>query len=153
MKKSLYLLCFAAVSVPLVSYGTTLPATKTPPGARPSVTESNVVPRSVFVVPSNKADGRDPFVPNSSGGAAVVVQPDKSTGPAIALVYNGRSGTAEKPLAMINGRTFEPGETGDISIPGGGGRITVRCIEIKEKSVVVEIVSTKQQQELQLRGN
>src|SRR5262245_20364214 len=116
MKKSLYLLCFSAVSAPLfvssVS-GTTLPADKVPPGARATATESNAVPQSVFKVPANRSEGRDPFFPNNTRGAQVVVaQPNSAP---IALVYNGRSGTVEKPLAMINGKTFEQGETSDVT--------------------------------------
>lgn len=109
---------------------------------------SNTIPQSVFVVPMSYAEGRDPFFPNSkpwTRGQAVVAQPTPT--PTVSLVLNGLSGTPENRLAIINGRTFAQGETSELTI--GGRRISVRCVEIREKSAVIE--AGGRQQELFLR--
>jgi hypothetical protein len=109
-------------------------------GTPPIVTvQSNAIPRSVFVVPSVPAEGRDPFFPNSVRLAKIVSKPiaPPSTPPAAGLVLNGLSGTAGKKLAIINNRTFAEGESGEV--PSRTGRVLVRCIEIKDSSVTVEV--------------
>src|SRR6185503_17563718 len=109
------------------------------------------VPRSEFSIPTNKHQGRDPFFPDCDCGtkAVTIVDPNLKV-PAISLVYNGRSGTAEKPLAMINGKTFALGEgPQDVPTQSGAAKVPVRLVEIKEKSVVVEV--SGKQQELFLR--
>lgn len=104
------------------------------------VTETNVIPQSIFVVPSNIAEGRDPFYPNSDpskrGRKVVAPTPQPAAPPDAPLVLNGLSGSIENKLAMINGRTFAQGETGELTL--GARRISVRCIEIREKSVIIE---------------
>jgi hypothetical protein len=118
----------------------------------PAPAASNSVPVSVFSIPTNKISGRDPFFPECDCGKLVMKIETTSTanvGPSVALVFNGRSGTPEKPLAIINGNTFEPGEIHDMII-GNGTRVPLKCVEIKENSVIVEIGG--KQQELFLRG-
>jgi hypothetical protein len=117
-----------------------------------AVSATNPIPVSVFIPPTNKVAGRDPFFPDCDCGVKMVVKIDtgKPEGPSLALVYQGRSGTPEKPLAIINGNTFEQGESHDVST--GSSRISIRLVEFKENSVIVEI-GGKQTQELFLRGN
>jgi hypothetical protein len=114
---------------------------------------SNGIPVSVFTVPTNKVAGRDPFFPDCDCGSRIVVKvPDTttSTGPSVGLVYMGRSGAEDRPLVIINGKTFEAGETQDVST-SAGTKISIRVVELKESSVIVEI-GGKQRQELFLRG-
>ena len=47
------------------------------------------------------------------------------------------TGTVEKRLAIVNNKTFEVGEEADLRI---GGHLTkVKCVEVREKSVVISI--------------
>ena len=77
------------------------------------------IPKSVFVVPANAKEGQDPFFP--------AVQEEKvasndQKAPRVdisALVLNGIT-SPPKRMAMINGRTFEPGETGEVKSPDRG---------------------------------
>jgi hypothetical protein len=64
-----------------------------------------------------------------------------------ALVLNGITSPPRK-LALINGRTFEEGETGAIRLPSGA-TIEVTCLEIKAEAAVVKVGS--QRAELPLR--
>jgi hypothetical protein len=120
-------------------------------GPAPAVT--NPILMSVFSIPTNKVSGRDPFFPECDCGGKIVmkIEPSTSTqvGPSVALVFNGRSGTPERPLAIINGNTFEAGEVHDM-LTGNNTRVPLKCVEIRENSVIVEIGG--KQQELFLRG-
>jgi hypothetical protein len=88
--------------------------------------------------------GRDPFFPRSSRlhGRPVIKMNDPSpTGELPAgMVLNGLSGTKEKPLAIINNRTFEEGEAAEIRI--GLGLYRVKVVKIKERSVMVSVNDT-----------
>jgi hypothetical protein len=94
------------------------------------------VPKSIFVVPATAQDGKDPFFPQSTrlrpaprliGTTAPPVVPE--------LELKGISGTASRRLAIINNRTFERGEEGDVMC--NGNRVHVRCVEIESDSVQV----------------
>jgi len=107
--------------------------------------KKEAAPRSVFVNPSSPKEGRDPFFPTSTRpyeNAQVNQQPH--IGDLSSLVLKGVSGPAGSRLAIINNHTFGVGDEQDLVTPQG--RIRVRCIEIKDDSVVVE--SGGQRQEL-----
>ena len=92
--------------------------------------------KSVFVDRPNF--GRDPFFPNSPRRGRIVqdtvVEPTANFNN---MVLKGISGTVEKRLAIINNKTFEVGEEADLRI---GGHLTkVKCVEVREKSVVISI--------------
>jgi hypothetical protein len=118
-----------------------------------SVTPTNIS-RSVFVIPKDSTEGRDPFFPNTtrslSGGKSVVEATATATAaaPITSLILNGLSGAPGHRLAMINGRTFAQGETSEV--PVGSGFVKVLCVEIKERTVLVEAGGTRQ--ELSMRG-
>lgn len=113
-----------------------------------SETDGNTIPKSVFIVPANPLQGRDPFFPNSTRLAGIpVVQ--RQPAPAVALVYNGLSGTPDHKLAIISGHTFAEGETAEVNT--SDGRIKVHCVEIKGDSVVVEV--NGQRRELRFRSD
>ncbi len=106
-----------------------------------------VFPKSVFV--HNDPAGKDPFFPNRQRGVTVVVNTNTPTPVLNAglLKLTGIAGGA-KPIATINGRTFSAGEEQDVKIPGGTAKI--RVVEIKEKSVIVEIEGQPARKELVL---
>ena len=90
---------------------------------------------SVFVLPSNPHEGRDPFYPESTrpyASAAVatnVVAVDT-------LIIRGFSGTSDDRTVIINNHSFGVGDEGDVTTPAG--RVHLRCLAIKANSVVIE---------------
>lgn len=53
------------------------------------------------------------------------------------IKLNGISGTAKDRLAMINGKTLQKGDKASLKL--GEKAVTVRCIEIRQTSVVISI--------------
>jgi hypothetical protein len=107
-------------------------------------------PPSVFVVPSQPSEGRNPFFPQST--TVTVAAPTKVTKEnpieSFSFVLNGIT-SPPKRTAMINGRTFEPGEEGEVRLPSGG-KILIKCVEIKADSAIIDV--TGQRRELHLRS-
>jgi len=109
--------------------------------------------RSMFLMPTNSAEGRDPFFPRSARpyttALLAVRQPtnDTPSAPAYDLKLNGISGTPQRRLAIINNHTFEVGE--DAELPSGTTRIRVHCVDIKADSVTIQLGS--EIRELRLR--
>ena len=107
------------------------------------------IPQSVFVIPANAREGRNPFFPQSS----VVAPPPKisSTGALVDLtagfVLNGITSPPRR-TAMINGVTFEPGEEHEIKMPDGSKRL-IKCEEIKSDSAIISAGGVRR--ELKLR--
>jgi hypothetical protein len=122
-----------------------LPAVAAPPAqAAPEA-----APSSVFVIPKNPNEGRDPFFPASSRPYETTQVSQPHIADISSLVLKGISGPSDRRLAIINNRTFAIGDEQDIATPQG--RIRVRCVEIKNDSVVIE--SAGQNQELKLTAN
>ena len=105
------------------------------------------IPQSVFVMPGNPSEGRDPFFPKSNHPYSHS-QTTNPTPAAVELILNGLSGTAEHKLAMINGRTFAEGEKAEVTV--ANRRVAIQCIQINDDSVIVEIEGVRR--ELKLRG-
>jgi len=95
-----------------------------------------VVTRSVFVIPTNRSEGRDPFFPTSTRLYQATPGKNQVVGDLTSLVLKGISGPPDHRLAIINSHTFAMGDEGDIITPHS--RIHIRCVEIKAKSVVIE---------------
>ena len=112
------------------------------PVAQPAAPE--VVSRSVFVIPTNPKDGRDPFFPNSTRPYETVSAARPIAGDVSSLVLKGISGLPNHRLVIINNHTLGVGDQADLVTPQG--RIHIRCVEIKARSVVIE--SGGQRQEL-----
>jgi len=106
-------------------------------------------PQSVFVVPSQPSEGRNPFFPQSATVtvAAVRVTPQNPV-ESFSFLLNGIT-SPPKRTAMINGRTFEPGEEGEVRLPNGG-KILIKCLEIKADSAVIDV--SGQRRELHMRS-
>jgi hypothetical protein len=91
---------------------------------------------SVFVVPSNVHEGRDPFFPES-GRVYEANAPSGRKVEATSLVLKGFSGTPGHRYVIINNHTFAVGDEGDVLT--ASGRAHIRCLEIRSDAVVVEI--------------
>jgi len=119
-------------------------ATNVPPKAEaaPSATNSLAaieIPKSTFIIPTTTSQGRDPFFPLSRR-MVVDATPKTGTTPIAApvnFVLQGISGTESKRFALINGRTLVVGE--EREVPSGTTRVQVRCLEIREDSVKIEV--------------
>ena len=100
---------------------------------------------SIFVVPKDPKEGKDPFFPRSlrpyGTGSTAIKTGSSNTPPAIELNLNGISGNAEKPLAIINNVTFGINDDNDVIIKGR--RIKIRCLDInlEERRVRVQVGS------------
>jgi hypothetical protein len=112
------------------------------PPAKPAAPEP--VRLSVFVIPKNPKEGRDPFFPASVRPYENVQAAQTHVVEISSLVLKGISGSPENRLAIINNRTFAIGDEQDLIT--SQGRIRVRCVEINNNSVIVE--SSGQRQEL-----
>ena len=141
------LLAAATLSADFVCQAQT--AEKAAPIPARTVTSTNSeIPKSVFVIPKNPQEGRDPFFPNSMHPYGISEKPQLT--PAVSnLVLKGLSGPPDGRLAMINGRTFKTGEEGEVSTPAG--RVTIRVVEIRSDSVVIEVGGVRH--ELHMRSD
>jgi hypothetical protein len=109
------------------------------------------IPKSVFTVPANPSEGRNPFFPRS---AAATPAPSKAVATEQApdltgLVLQGIIPVGARRNVMINGITLEEGDEHEIRLPSGE-RVQVKCVQIKETSVVVLV--GKQTRELRIRS-
>jgi len=119
-----------------VVFAAALPAAPAPV-AKPATPEPYLVAaRSVFIIPANPTEGRDPFFPISSRGYVVTVATSVPGSDFTLIVLKGISGPPDHRLAIINNRTFAAGEEGDIVTRQG--RLHIRCTDIKAGSVVIE---------------
>ena len=92
--------------------------------------------RSVFVMPTNPKEGRDPFYPNSTR----VYEAAVSTSHVVemtTLAVKGYSVVGGVPCVIINNHSFMAGDEGDVLTPGG--RVHVRCLQIKPTVAIVEV--------------
>jgi hypothetical protein len=122
----------------------TVPATadKTKAAANPAAAELEI-PKSVFIIPTNSAEGRDPFFPlstrlNPPPPPPPAVTPTNVAPAVVQLVQldlKGISGAVNHRLAIINNQTFAVGEEGEVAV--ASGRVRVICKEIKDDSVLV----------------
>jgi hypothetical protein len=122
--------------------------------AAPAKTEM-MIPKSVFVNDSDT--GKDPFFPLSTRRKDAVpraVAAATNAAPARAVAFDclklkGISGTKTQPLALVNSTTFTVGESAEIKC--GGQILKVKCVEIREDSILIEIPCGGEVRELKLR--
>lgn len=94
--------------------------------------------------------GRDPFFPNSQRRKQAAPQKIVATGEIPGnIVLKGLSGTVQKRLAVINNYTLAEGEESEIR--AGGQLFRVRCVEIRERSVMIS-VNGMEPKELKMRA-
>ncbi|MFO1487139.1 MAG: hypothetical protein U1F65_01555 [Verrucomicrobiota bacterium] len=113
------------------------------PAAKPSAADKPV-PKSKFNVPAKAGEGRDPFFPASDRLFAVKTE-RKSTAPSntSTIVFNGISGSQDKRLAMINGRTFAEGEEAPVNT--SSGRVRVLLVALRGDTAVVEVAGERRE--------
>ena len=106
------------------------------------------IPQSSFLIPTQSSEGRNPFFPQSV--VRVIPQKINSQSPidTASFVLNGITSPPRR-TAMINGRTFEPNEEGEVRLPNGG-KMLIKCQEIKAESAIILI--NGQPRELRLRS-
>ena len=112
-----------------------------------------VIPQSAF---ADKQDsGRDPFFPQSVRRRQVITRVIATNNvPQVSAIFGqlllkGISGTRDQRLALINSSTIAEGELADIRC--GRQTVKVRCVEIRDRSVLVELHGTSETKELKLR--
>jgi hypothetical protein len=112
-----------------------------------------MIPQSVFV--DKQDSGRDPFFPQSVRRRQVITRVVATNQiPQVSAILGqlslkGISGTKAQPLALINSSTIAEGELADIRC--GRQIVKVRCVEIRDRSVLVELHGTSETRELKLR--
>ena len=105
--------------------------------APPAKAPAPEAPRhSVFVMPTNSKEGRDPFFPTSNRPYEIAQASRPHVADISSLVVKGVSGPPDHRLAIINNHTFGVGDSSDIVT--AQGRIHVRCVEIRDDVVVIE---------------
>lgn len=93
--------------------------------------------------------GRDPFFPNSKRRQNVATPKAIITGDIPnGIVLKGLSGTPQKRLAVINNYTVAEGE--ETELRAGGQYFRVRCVEIRDGSVMIS-VNGMEPKELKMR--
>ena len=132
---------------------TNSPAGKTnaPAAAHAAPAEAPITP-SIFLTPGPGNPGKDPFFPRSVRIDPVLVAPTNAPATFGAdLVLSGISGTPARPLAIINTRTFSPGEDGEVPT-ATGARVRLLCVEInfQQQTALVEVAGARR--ELKFRG-
>ena len=105
------------------------------------------IPLSVFVMPTEPKQGKDPFFPTSVR-PYVSLQP-KNAKPAVIDVSLTLNGITPGKLVMVNGRSFSEGEEGEVVV--NGVRKKLRCIKIKDESAIVELLPEGERRELKMR--
>jgi hypothetical protein len=92
--------------------------------------------KSMFTLPANSRDGRDPFFPESTRVIDAEVAASHTV-EITSLRVPGISGPPGHLLAIINTHTFAVGEEGDVKT--ASGPVHIRCLDIQANSVLVEI--------------
>ena len=93
--------------------------------------------KSIFILPSNPREGRDPFYPESTRPYEAAAVVTSHVAEVTSLAVKGYSVVNGTPCVIINNHSFMAGDEGDVTVPGG--RIHVRCLSIKPTVAVVEV--------------
>ncbi len=107
------------------------------------------IPKSVFVIPATAKEGRNPFFPQSAQPLPELDKSQKNRPfePGW-FTLNGITPNGPKRTCMINSRTFEAGESGEVKLPSGA-RMLIKCEEIRNDSVI--IIVNGERRELRMR--
>ena len=138
-------LSLLAITATVPLFAATAPATNTLPG-------SATAAKSTF--DDNPRQGKDPFFPNSKrrlGTVPVVTVSTNTNSPAVVVDYTRLlflKGIYGK-YVMINNVDFAMDEEKTIKFPAGS--VKVKCVEIREKSVLVEVNGKQPPVELKIR--
>jgi hypothetical protein len=97
---------------------------------------------SVLIIQSNNPQPSA----GPSGGYQAVSSPPRPANAGLRL--NMISGSGPQSLALINGENFAAGETHNLAV--GKSKISVTCLEIRDKSVVVSVAGEPRPVQLRL---
>jgi hypothetical protein len=112
------------------------PASSSPPATSTNqVAPPLQIPQSVFVIPNTPREGRNPFFPGSHAELPALPKPPQPVDGS-SFVLNGIT-SPPKLTAMINGRTFEVGEQGEVRVPSGAKEL-IKVVEIGADSATIE---------------
>jgi hypothetical protein len=92
---------------------------------------------------------KDPFFPLSLRQPISVATNAAPAFSAGNFALKGLSGAANERLALINNRTVAVGESAEITTPTG--RVKIKCVDIKETSVIIRAESQAEELEIFLR--
>lgn len=123
-----------------------------PAPAAPTPAPEPIQTQAIFINPTSKKEGVDPFFPKSERpylSAHPIKQTTQPVSVTADLRLGGISGSQDHRLAIINNKTFEIGEEGDVT--SNSDKVRIRCLEIKSESVIVQFVSGGVRRELHLR--
>jgi hypothetical protein len=115
-----------------------------------SATAEFVIPQSVFNLTAK--DIKDPFFPQTLRQPIPALTTNNV--PLInasSFALKALSGAANQRLALINNRTMAPGESAEVTT-ATGSKLKIRCVEIKESSVVIRVENSPDPIELHLKG-
>jgi hypothetical protein len=110
-----------------------------------------VIPQSSFDLTSK--DIKDPFFPQTLRQPIPALATNNV--PLInasSFALKALSGAVNQRLALINNRTMAPGESAEVTT-AGGTKLKIRCVEIKESSVVIRLENSPEPIELHLKGS
>jgi len=119
-----------------------------PGGARPFVQEMSKVlgvPAAALLVQARAKPAPEPVKELPLYGGAPPAPPQRYT----ALVLKSISGTKNRRFALLNNQTFGVGESARVQL--GDSEVKVRCLEIRERSVVVAVEGQEGSREVFLR--
>ena len=111
--------------------------------AAPPAPAKPEMPKSVFTIPENPNQGRDPFYPDSPRPYISNVKPTSksSATPSLSdLIVRSILPSAKGAFAIINDGTFAPGDEGPVRTKDGS-RLMVRCISINVAAGTVTVES------------
>jgi len=97
---------------------------------------------SVFVMPANPREGRDPFFPESPRPYEESVTATNRT-EANAIVIKGLSVEHGRAMVIINNHTFAVGDEGDVLT--SGNRVHLHLVEIRADVAVIEINGSRRE--------
>jgi hypothetical protein len=94
--------------------------------------------KSVFIIPANTKEGRDPFFPESTRVyevSAAVAAVTAHVAEITTLKIKGYSLVNGQPMVIINNHAFMINDEGDVLT--SSGRVHVRCIDIKSSFAII----------------
>ena len=105
------------------------------------------IPLAVFDL--NVKQTKDPFFPLSTRQPIIATNNAAPAFSAGEFTLKGLSGSAGNRLALINNRTLADGENAEVTTPSG--KIKIRCVEIRESSVLIRVGAQRETIEIFLR--
>jgi hypothetical protein len=126
----------------LVAAVVQLPTLNAAPPAATAAPAKPELKQSVFIMPVNPKEGRDPFFPNSIRVYRDTPVKNQDGGIAVgSLKVNGMSGSGTSLIVTINNHNFAVGEEAEITT--SQGRVRLRCIAInpQTRSVTIQVPS------------